>query len=162
MPDHNRNHSANTVERECSNDRLSMSETIASSSLAILGLLTALRGFAWIHRYDNPSDVELYASLISVAPLYIWGSVFAVGGILLALSSWFLPRRDVHKRFAFSLFLGGLTSSVTYFVVAIAAFNTASTWFLPTQMIVLALYGGILTFFGGMQLWQMHTMKRNI
>ena len=162
MSDQSRNHSANTVERECSNDRLSMSETIASSSLAILGLLTALRGFAWIHRYDNPSDVELYASLISVAPLYIWGSVFAVGGILLALSSWFLPRRDVHKRFAFSLFLGGLTSSVTYFVVAIAAFNTASTWFLPTQMIVLALYGGILTFFGGMQLWQMHTMKRNI
>lgn len=162
MPEHSRNHSANTVERECTQDRLSMSETIASASLAILGLLTTLRGFAWILRYDNPSDVELYASLISVAPLYIWGSIFAVGGILLSLSSWFLPRRDVRQRFAFSLFMGGLTSSVTYFIVAIAAFNNAATWFLPSQMIVLALYGGILAFFGGMQLWQMHTVKRSI
>lgn len=162
MSEHNRNHSANPDAIECAKERLSTSESIASVALAVLGIFTIIRGAFWIMEYDNPTDSELHVALISAAPLYIWGALFAIGGIFLVLSSWYLPRRHIRKRFAFSLFCGGLTVSVTYFIVAIAGFNNALSWMMPAQMVVLALFGGILAFFGGMQLWQMRTAKRSV
>lgn len=161
MPEQNRNHSANPDEIECVKERLSTSESIASVSLAVFGIFTLIRGSYWIVDYENPTDSELYVALISAAPLYIWGALFAIGGLLLILSSWYLPRRHIRKRFALSMLSGGLTVSVTYFIVAVAGFNNAISWMMPAQMVSLALFGGILAFFGGMQLWQMRTTKRN-
>lgn len=162
MSEHNRNHSAIPDEIECAKERLSTSESIASVSMAVFGIFTLIRGSYWIMDYENPTDIELYVALISAAPLYIWGALFAIGGLLLILSSWFLPRRHIRKRFALSMLSGGLTVSVTYFIVAVAGFNNANSWMMPAQMVSLALFGGILAFFGGMQLWQMFTAKRNL
>lgn len=146
-------------EQECRQERLSLSETIASVSIAILGLFTLLRGINWIVYHDNPSDIALYASLIEAAPLYIWGGVFVVGALLSMSASIFLPRRHIKKRFYVALLLGGVITSVNYFIVAIAGFNNATTWLIPSQMITLSAFAGILAFFGGTQLWQIRSTK---
>lgn len=146
-------------EQKYMNDKLSQMESISSAMLALIGIFTVLRGTNWIVFNDNTRDYELYESLITVASLSVWGSVFVIGGGLLMLSSWFLPRRNTRKRFALTMGAGGLIMSINYFIVAIAGFNNSATWLVPSQMITLSVIGGVLAFFGGMQLWQMRTTK---
>lgn len=145
-------------EKECREKQLSVSESIASTLLLAIGLLTATRGAFWVFNYDNTSDSQLYASLATVMPLWAWAIGFVVGGLLLILSSWYIPRRDIKKRFAVTLLIGGGLSSASYFIVAIAGFGNAINWLLPMQLIVFSMSTLMLAFFGGLMLWQ----KRNM
>ena len=145
-------------EKESREEQLSMSESIASTLLLALGMLTTTRGAFWMFNPENTSDSKLYASLAAVMPLWAWAIGFVIGGLLLILSSWYLPRRDIKKRFAVTLLIGGGLSSASYFIVAIAGFGNAINWLLPTQLIIFSMSTLMLAFFGGTLLWQ----KRNM
>ena len=145
-------------EKECREKQLTVSESIASTLLLALGMLTTSRGVFWMFNYDDTSDSNLYASLAAVMPLWAWAIGFVVGGLLLILSSWYIPRRDIKKGFAVTLLIGGGLSSASYFIVAIAGFGNAINWLLPMQLIIFSMSTLMLAFFGGMQLWQ----KRNM
>ena len=145
-------------EKECREKQLTASESIASTLLLALGMLTTSRGAFWMFNYDNTSDSNLYASLAAVMPLWAWAIGFVVGGLLLILSSWNIPRRDINKRFAVTLLIGGGLSSASYFIVAIAGFGNAINWLLPMQLIIFSMSTLMLAFFGGTMLWQ----KRNM
>ena len=145
-------------EKESREKQLTVSESIASTLLLALGMLTTSRGAFWVFNYDNTSDSQLYASLAAVMPLWAWAIGFVVGGLLLILSSWYIPRRDIKKRFAVTLLIGGGLSSASYFIVAIAGFGNAINWLLPTQLIIFSMSTLMLAFFGGLMLWQ----KRNM
>lgn len=145
-------------EKESRKEQLSLSESIASTMLLVLGMLTAARGIFWIFNSGNPDDIKMYASLASVMPLWAWGIGFFIGGLLIILSSWYLPRRDIKKRFAISLFIGGVLSSSSYFIVAIAGFGHSVNWLTPLQLIIFSVASLLLAFFGGIQLWQKKNM----
>ena len=145
-------------EKESREEQLSMSESIASTLLLALGMLTTTRGSFWMFNSENTSDSKLYASLAAVIPLWAWAIGFFIGGILIILSSWYLPRRHIKKRFAVTLLIGGCLSSASYFIVAIAGFGNAVNWLTPTQLIIFSVASLVLAFFGGMMLWQ----KRNM
>ena len=145
-------------EKECREEHLSMSESIASTLLLALGMLTTARGAFWMFNSENTSDSNLYASLAAVMPLWAWAIGFFIGGILIILSSWYLPRRHIKKRFAVTLLIGGGLSSASYFIVAIAGFGNAVNWLTPTQLIIFSVASLVLAFFGGMQLWQKKNM----
>ena len=145
-------------EKESREEQLSMSESIASTLLLALGLLTSARGAFWMFNSENTSDSELYASLAAVMPLWSWAIGFFVGGILIILSSWYIPRRNIKKRFAITLLLGGGLSSASYFIVAIAGFGNAVNWLTPMQLIIFSMATLMLAFFGGAQLWQKKNM----
>ena len=145
-------------EKESREEHLSMSESIASTLLLALGLLTTARGAFWMFNSENTSDSNLYASLAAVMPLWAWAIGFFLGGILIILSSWYLPRRHIKKRFAVTLLIGGGLSSASYFIVAIAGFGSAVNWLTPMQLIIFSMSTLMLAFFGGMLLWQ----KRNM
>ena len=145
-------------EKECREEQLSMSESIASTLLLALGMLTTARGAFWMFNSENTSDSNLYASLAAVMPLWAWAIGFFIGGILIILSSWYLPRRHIKKRFAVTLLIGGGLSSASYFIVAIAGFGNAVNWLTPTQLIIFSVASLVLAFFGGMQLWQKKNM----
>ena len=145
-------------EKESREEQLSMSESIASTLLLALGMLTTTRGAFWMFNSENTSDSNLYASLAAVMPLWAWAIGFFMGGILIILSSWYLPRRHIKKRFAVTLLIGGCLSSASYFIVAIAGFGNAVNWLTPTQLIIFSVASLVLAFFGGMMLWQ----KRNM
>jgi len=142
-------------DKKCEEKRLNISESIASATLLIFGGISVLRGVNWIIYNENPLDSEMYESLIDVAPLSFWGSVFIIGGALTMLASWFLPKYNIKSRFAVTLFFGGLITSVNYFIVAISGFNNALTWLTPATMIALSILGGVLAFFGGVKIWLM-------
>lgn len=144
--------------KESREKQLSVSESIASTLLLALGLLTTARGAFWMFNYDDTSDSQLYASLAVVMPLWAWAIGFVIGGLLLILSSWYLPRRDIKKRFAVTLFIGGGLSSASYFIVAIAGFGNAINWLLPMQLIIFSMSTLMLSFFGGLMLWQKKNM----
>lgn len=145
-------------EKERREEQLSMSESIASTLLLALGLLTTARGAFWMFNSENASDSKLYASLAAVMPLWAWAIGFVIGGLLLILSSWYLPRRNIKKRFAVTLLIGGGLSSASYFIVAIAGFGNAINWLTPMQLIIFSMSTLMLAFFGGTMLWQ----KRNM
>ena len=144
-------------EKERREEQLSTPESIASTLLIALGMLTAARGIFWMFNSDNTNDIKLYASLAAVMPLWGWAIGFFIGGMLIILSSWYLPCRDIKKRFAVTLFIGGGLSSASYFIVAIAGFGSAVNWLTPMQLIIFSMSTLMLAFFGGMMLWQ----KRN-
>ena len=145
-------------EKERREEQLSVSESIASTLLLALGLLTTARGTFWMFNSENTSDSNLYASLAGVMPLWAWAIGFVIGGLLLILSSWYLPRRNIKKRFAVTLLIGGGLSSASYFIVAIAGFGNAVNWLTPMQLIIFSMSTLMLAFFGGTMLWQ----KRNM
>ena len=145
-------------EKECREKQLTVSESIASTLLLALGMLTTSRGVFWMFNYDNTSDSNLYASLAAVMPLWAWAIGFVVGGLLLILSSWYIPRRDIKKGFAVTLLIGGGLSSASYFIVAIAGFGNAINWLLPMQLIIFSMSTLMLAFFGGLMLWQKKNM----
>lgn len=145
-------------EKESREEQLSMSESIASTLLLALGMLTTSRGAFWMFNSENTSDSNLYASLAAVMPLWGWAIGFVVGGLLLILSSWYIPRRDIKKRFAVTLLIGGGLSSASYFIVAIAGFGNAINWLLPMQLIIFSMTTLMLAFFGGLMLWQKKNM----
>ena len=145
-------------EKESREKQLSASESIASTLLLALGMLTTSRGAFWMFNYDDTSDSNLYASLAAVMPLWAWAIGFVVGGLLLILSSWYIPRRDIKKRFAVTLLIGGGLSSASYFIVAIAGFGNAINWLMPMQLIIFSMTTLMLAFFGGTMLWQKKNM----
>ena len=145
-------------EKESREKQLTVSESIASTLLLALGMLTTSRGAFWMFNYDDTSDSNLYASLAAVMPLWAWAIGFVVGGLLLILSSWYIPRRDIKKGFAVTLLIGGGLSSASYFIVAIAGFGNAINWLLPMQLIIFSMTTLMLAFFGGTMLWQKKNM----
>ena len=145
-------------ENESREEQLSLSESIASTLLLALGMLTTARGVFWMFNSGNPSDIKMYASLAAVMPLWAWGIGFFIGGLLIILSSWYLPRRNIKKRFAIMLLAGGSLSSSSYFIVAIAGFGNSLNWLTPFQLIIFSVASLLLAFFGGLQLWQKKNM----
>ena len=145
-------------EKESREEQLSLSESIASTMLLALGMLTSARGIFWMFNSDNPNDVQLYSSLASVMPLWAWAIGFLIGGLLIILSSWYLPRRNIKKRFSITLLVGGCLSSSSYFIVAIAGFGNSLNWLTPFQLIIFSVASLLLAFFGGLQLWQKKNM----
>lgn len=145
-------------EKECREEHLSMSESIASTLLLALGMLTTARGAFWMFNSEETSDSNMYASLAAVMPLWGWALGYVIGGVLIILSSWYLPRRNIKKRFAVTLLLGGGISSASYFIVAIAGFGNAINWLTPIQLIIFSMATLMLAFFGGTMLWQKKNM----
>lgn len=138
---------------------MSYAELIASLMLFGSGLLTLERGIFWIIETDESMhDSQLYATLGAVMPLWIWGAMFVVGGLAIILSSWLMPKRDTAISFAYVLLIGGLISSIAYFVITIAGFGNATNWLTPVQYITLSGMNGMLAFLGGMRVWQMKNM----
>ena len=135
--------------------KMSYAEIIASIMLFGSGLLTVERGFFWIVETDESMvDSNLYTTLSYVMPLWSWGLVFAIGGAFVILSSWKLPKRDTAISFAWLLLIGGLVSSVAYFIITIAGFGSAANWLTPVQYITLSGMNGMLAFLGGLRVWQ--------
>ena len=145
-------------EKESREEQLSLSESIASTMLLALGMLTSARGIFWMFNSDNPNDIKLYSSLASVMPLWAWAIGFLIGGLLIILSSWYLPRRNIKKRFSITLLVGGGLSSSSYFIVAIAGFGNSLNWLTPFQLIIFSVASLLLAFFGGLQLWKKKNM----
>lgn len=135
-------------------NKMNYSEIIASLMLFGTGIFTMTRGIFWVIETDESMfDSQLYTVLSYAMPLWMWGLLFLFGGLFSILASWRLPKRETAKNFAWFLLLGGLISSLSYFVITVAGFGNASNWMTPVQYIILSGVNGVLAFLGGVRIW---------
>ncbi len=134
--------------------RISYAEIISSVMLFGSGLLTLVRGVFWIfENQESVQDLPLYATLDNAMPIWAWGLIFAVSGLLVIGASLQTPKWTTGKSFSWFLLVGGLGSSVAYFIIAIAGFDSAANWMTPIQYITLSGMNGVLAFLGGVRVW---------
>ena len=139
---------------------MSYTEIIASLMLFGSGMLTVERGIFWIVETDKSMfDSHLYVTLSNAMPLLAWGVLFTLSGMFVILASWRLPKRNVSNSFALFLLIGGLGSSVAYFVITIAGFGSATNWLAPVQYITLSGMNGMLAFLGGIRVCRKKSMR---
>lgn len=128
---------------------------IASLCLFGFGLLTGERGMFWIAESDAViKDSDLYLSLHQVMPLSIWGVFFFLGGLCLILGSVFLPTINHSKKAALFIMIGGLISSIFYFIMSTVGVYNSLNWLSWVQYLTFWALTAILTFVGGSYLWQ--------
>ena len=138
-------------DKEC----LKIEGIIASLCLFGFGLLTGERGMFWIVESDAViKDSDLYLSLHQVMPLSIWGIFFFLGGVCLILGSVFLPTINHSKKAALFIMIGGLISSIFYFIMSTVGVYNALNWLSWVQYLTFWALTAILTFVGGNYLWQ--------
>lgn len=127
---------------------------IASLCLFGFGLLTGERGMFWIvASYEVIKDSDLYLSLHQVMPLRIWGIFFFLGGVCLILGSVFLPSINYSKKAALFILIGGLISSIFYFIMATVGVYNALNWLSWVQYLTFWAISSSLAFIGGSYLW---------
>ena len=134
---------------------LKIEGVIASLCLFGLGLLTSERGMFWIvESSEVVKDSDLYLALHQVFPLSIWGVFFFLSGVCLILGSVFLPTINHSKKAALFIMIGGLISSVFYFIMATVGVYNALNWLTWVQYLTFWAITGSLAFIGGSYLWQ--------
>lgn len=128
---------------------------IASLCLFGFGLLTGERGMFWIVESGTViKDSDLYLSLHQIMPLSIWGIFFFLGGVCLILGSVFLPSINHSKKAAMFIMIGGLISSIFYFIMSTVGVYNSLNWLSWVQYLTFWALTAVLTFVGGSYLWQ--------
>lgn len=134
---------------------LKIEGVIASLCLFGYGLLTSERGTFWGVESDKViKDSDLYLVLNQLMPLSIWGIFFFLGGVCLILGSVFLPSINHSKKAAMFIMIGGLISSVFYFIMATVVVYNALNWLSWVQYLTFWAISSSLAFIGGSYLWQ--------
>ncbi len=128
---------------------------IASLCLFGFGLLTGERGMFWIVESGTViKDSDLYVALHQIMSLSIWGIFFFLGGVCLILGSVFLPSINHSKKAAMFIMIGGLISSIFYFIMSTVGVYNSLNWLSWVQYLTFWALSAILTFVGGSYLWQ--------
>src|SRR5699024_12322912 len=74
---------------ESMDKRINYAEIIASVMLFGSGIFTLVRGVFWIFEYQQSAqDLPLYATLDNAMPIWAWGVMFVVSGLLVIGASW--------------------------------------------------------------------------
>lgn len=133
--------------------KLSVKEQMLSTLLLGIGLYTMSRGTFWII-YNSDLDVEndFYGALNGLIPLFFWGIIFLVSGLLLAMSSWFIAKDRIS--FHRMVIIGGLANFVVYLFMAGASLYNASVWITTIQFVVLSGVNLMLALLGGRTLYE--------
>src|SRR5699024_9974576 len=83
-------------------------EKISMALLIIVGLIVGIRGVYWITNYSTAvHESPFYEALDRVAPLYVWGVPFLLGGIFLILASTHIINQSTRKAFDVYIIFGG-------------------------------------------------------
>lgn len=131
---------------------LSLSEIIASILLFGTGLFTLERGLFWFVEQESVlGDSAFYSELHDLFPIWLWGLLFILSGVLLIMSSYLLPRKSATSYWFITI--GGFVSFVMYFIITSASVYNGLNWLSPTQFATLSGMCLVIAFFGGAELY---------
>ena len=141
---------------------LTKAERISMTLLIIVGLMPSIRGSYWITNYNTAvHESPFYETLDSVAPLYVWGIPFLLGGIFLILASTHIINQSTRKAFDVYIIFGGTISGLSFTLISMAAINNSLNWLTPAQNICFAVGFFTLSIIGIGSLWKSRTVKKN-
>lgn len=141
---------------------LTKAERISMTLLIIVGLMPSIRGSYWITNYNTAvHESPFYETLDSVAPLYVWGIPFLLGGIFLILASTHIINQSTRKAFDVYIIFGGTISGLSFTLISMAAINNSLNWLTPAQNVCFAVGFFTLSIIGIGSLWKNRTVKKN-
>ena len=141
---------------------LTKAERISMTLLIIVGLMPSIRGSYWITNYNTAvHESPFYETLDRVAPLYVWGVPFLLGGIFLILASTHIINQSTRKAFDVYIIFGGTISGLSFTLISMAGVNNSLNWLTPAQNICFAVGFFTLSIIGIGSLWKNRTIKKN-
>jgi hypothetical protein len=141
------------------NNYLAKTEKISMILLTVFGIIISSRGVYWITNYSSAMhESPFYETLDRVAPLYIWGAPFLIGGILLMIASINIISQNTRRVFDVLLVVGGFISGLSFLIISMASMASAFNWMTPVQNLCFAIGLFSLTWIGLDSLWK---NKRN-
>src|SRR5699024_1444538 len=151
-----------SMSREKNKNVLTKAEKISMTLLIILGLVSSIRGVYWITNYNTAvHESPFYEALDRVAPLYVWGVPFLLGGIFLILASTHIINHCTRKAFNVYIIIGGTVSGLSFKLIAMAAINNSLNWLTPAENVCFAVRFFTLSIIGIGSLWKSRTVKKN-
>lgn len=141
---------------------LSKTEKISMIFLIISSLISSARGIYWIVNYNRAvHESPFYEALDRVAPLFVWGAPFLIGGILLILAGFNIVSQKVKRVFDVLLIAGGLVSGFSFLLIASASWSSALNWLTPVQNVCFSVGFFSLSWIGIDSLWKNKKTKKN-
>lgn len=141
------------------NNYLGKTEKMSMILLTVFGIIISSRGVYWITNYSNAvHESPFYETLDRVAPLYIWGAPFLIGGILLMVASINIISQNTRRVFDVLLVAGGFISGLSFLIISMASMASSFNWMTPVQNLCFAIGLFSLTWIGLDSLWK---NKRN-
>ena len=132
----------------------SFSESLAFILIFGLGFFTFIRGFFWFVEQERVvRDSQFYHELHEIMPIWLWGLIVMIASLKLILSAFFIPSQKLNNVCNYLLFAGGLTTSITYFLMTSASIFNAINWLTWVQFAVLTVVCGAVAFVGGANIY---------
>lgn len=136
------------------NQQFTTNDKIASVSLFGLGALEFSRGFYWlIYQRAVLSESEFYVALHEVMPIWIWGLILAIFGLMIMLSSVFYGKRDVDRKSSYFMMIGGFGASIIQFLMVAASLYNSINILSPVQFTILTGWLILVSFLGGVDIY---------
>ena len=135
-------------------DKLETKEIILILQSILLGATITGRGVLWFTSQETVlSDSPFYAALHQIMPIWLWGLIIMITGIVYAASALFVTTMDHSTKYHMFTFIGGGTSSVFYFIMTSAGMYNNLNWLTPFNFLILTVWTGVLAFVGGAEIY---------
>lgn len=134
--------------------KLDTKEILLITQSLLLGVTIAGRGLFWFVSQERVlNDSEFYLALHKVMPIWIWGFIILVTGIIYTAGALYVTSMEQNNKYLWFSFIGGGTSSVFYFIMASAGMYNSLNWLTPFNFLILTVWTGMAAFIGGAEIY---------
>lgn len=132
----------------------SFSELIAFVSLLGLGLFTMARGAFWVKEQESVlNDSEFYTALHEIMPIWMWGISAIIVSLFMMVGAFFIPKQKLNNICNYLLLIGGIGTSILYFLMTSASIYNALNWLSIVQFPILSVVCAVIGFIGGADIY---------
>lgn len=135
-----------------------MKETTFDARVAIICLLSIgvrilARGIFWFkEQEDIIDDSNFYYALHEVLPIWFWGLLLSIGGMMFIFAAVLLGLKSKEIQCSILLLIGGFINFVLYFIMSSASMYNAINWLTPVHMVIMTTTSFVIAVTGGVRL----------
>lgn len=133
---------------------LTLAEIVASVMTFSYGFREFLRGFFWVKEQDDVlDDSSFYLALHHIMPIWSWGIVVMLAGVIVMVAAIFVSSSDLNDKFSKIILVGGFMSAILYFLMTSASIYHAINWLTIVHMGLMSATGFVVSYIGGADLY---------
>ncbi|MDH9616852.1 hypothetical protein PZN53_09955 [Staphylococcus pettenkoferi] len=112
------------------------------------------RGLFWFVRQDTVlNDSPLYGKLHEVMPIWVWGLILMITGLIYLTSAFHITSMKENNRYYWLSFIGAGSSAIFYFIMLSASIYNNINWLSPYNFLITSVWTTIVAFVGGAELY---------
>lgn len=133
---------------------LTLAEIVASVMTFSYGFREFLRGFFWVKEQDDVlDDSSFYLALHHIMPIWSWGIVVMLAGVIVMVAAIFVSYSDQNDKFSKTILVGGFMSAALYFLMTSASIYHSINWLTTAHMGLMSATGFVVSYIGGADLY---------